>query len=146
MTEDQPEDQCLAVPAATPVDDFYIVDQQNEGVIVPLYRPDGSETEHSLTIIGHFSKAFSRAKRDVFATAQSDFRKIQNDPKARDAALEDRRLRLTAALVKDWTFPMPCDEENKVDFLRKAPQIAELIDQVAGDQVLFTKASLNKSK
>lgn len=126
---------------ASPMEDFFIADQQEEGIKVPLYKPDGSLSDHHFIIHGHFSKAFQRAKRDIFANAAKDFKKLKGEE--REQALELRRLRLVASLVKSWSFPQECTEENKVAFFRKAPQIAEMVDQTAGEESLFTKASSN---
>lgn len=127
------------------MEEFFIRDAQNEGIEVPLYRPDGTKSDHSLVLYGHFSDKFQRVRREIFATAQADFKALKDDPEKRDEALEERRLRLTAALIKSWSFPQPCSERQKVKFLRQAPQIAEMIDRVAGEQELFTRGSSNGS-
>ena len=127
------------------MEQFFILDQQNEGIKVPLYRPDGALSGHSFTIYGHFSDIFQRTRRDILGSASADFKRIGKDDAKREEALEERRLRLVAALIKDWSFDLPCIEVHKVRFLKHAPQIADMIDRVAGEQELFTKASLSSS-
>lgn len=127
------------------MEEFFIRDAQNEGINVPLMKPDGTPSTHSLVLYGHFSDVFQKARREILAAAPAQFKKLKGQQEKRDELLEENRLLLTAALVKGWSFSKPCSTRQKVEFLRNAPQIADMIDRVAGDQSLFTKESSNGS-
>lgn len=126
-------------------EDFFIQDSQNEGIEVPLFRPDGTKSEHWLRLRGHFSDEFQKARRALFASAKGEGQKKRNQQQL-DELVDNKRIELTAALVKDWSFDMPCTKENVIDFLKKAPQIAALVDTLAGDQSLFMSRSGKSSK
>lgn len=124
------------------MEEFFIADAQEEGVEVPLFRPDGTKSDHTITIYGHFSKTYQRVRGTVLREA-SGLKDLSGDERADAVALNQRKL--TAALVKDWSFDIPLDEDSKMTFLEKAPQIALMIDRVAGDQSLFMKGSSRSS-
>ncbi len=119
--------------------DFFTLDGQNEGIEVPLTKPSGEASEHKLNVIGHFSDAYQRARREFMRSA-SEVAKLKGDEE-RFLAIKERQLKLTASLITSWTFPMECTMANKIEFLRKAPLIGFVVDQVAGEQALFLKSS-----
>ena len=126
-------------------EEFFILDQQNEGIEIPLFRPDGSKSKHWLRIRGVFSDEFQKARRQLLSVSQAEMAKDMND-ETREKFLLEKRLELTAVLIMAWSFDMDCTPENKVEFLRKAPQILQMVDKVSSDQALFTRGSSRSSK
>jgi len=114
---------------------FYTRERANEGVVIPLYTPDGTKTEHWLRIRGVDSDAFREAeansKRDAFRVASIE------DAVERAKAIQDAKLDLIAALVISWSFEKECTPENIKEFFRQAPQIADAVDQIASKRALF---------
>lgn len=131
--------------ASNPQEEFFILDSQNEGVKVDLYRPDGTKSDHWVQIRGHFSDEFQNARRRMLsvskakATAQLPADQIEKE-------IQKKQTELTAVLIMDWSFDIECNEKNKVDFLTKAPQIAAMVDKVAAEQALFMRGSGGSSK
>lgn len=125
------------------IEKFFTRSRANEGTVLPLHLPDGTPTEHSITIYGVDSDAFRQqeadSKRRAFEIAAS------GDKAAAEALMRDGRLNLVASLVKGWTFDIPPTRENVVNLLREAPQLLDAIDQVASDRRSFFKRSLNSS-
>jgi hypothetical protein len=123
--------------------EFFIREQNNEGVRVPLFRPDGTKTEHWLLVVGQFSDRFLTARSKLMRKA-SKVAKIENQEE-RETAIQEQGLLLTASLISDWSFTKPCTEANVVEFLRNAPQIAASVDSVSAQQALFLKSSSKSS-
>lgn len=115
--------------------EFYTRSKANEGKKVPLSLPDGSPSEHWLVIRGvdsdEFRRAEAKSKRKAIEIAQ-----IKNDQE-RDAAIEQQKLELIAVLVAGWSFEEECTRDNVVDFLREAPQIADMVDRIAVSRASF---------
>lgn len=115
--------------------EFYTTEAAEEGIKLPLYRPDGTQSDHWLTIRGvdsvHFRVAETIAKREAAKAAS-----ISDDEKRAEAGL-DARTRLAASLVIGWSFDEKCTLSAVIEFLKKAPQITDAIDRVAGDRALF---------
>lgn len=114
---------------------FHTRKAANEGIEVPLYTPQGQKTEHWMRIRGvdsdEFRLAEADSKRDVMRIAQ-----IEN-PRERLAEVELSKLKLIAVLVISWSFPQECTQENVLEFLKEAPQIADAIDTAASKRSLF---------
>lgn len=125
------------------MEQFYTRQKANEGIEVPLYLPDGTKSEESLSIRGIDSDIFraaeSEAKRKSMEVAL-----IEDEAERKEASAEQRRG-LIASLVISWTFDKECTLENVKDFLREAPQIADQIDQVAARRSLFFAKGLSSS-
>lgn len=128
---------------STSLSDFFTRSNANQGIELPLYLPDGSKSEHWLRIVGVDSDLFRHQelieKRGVLA--------YRGKPQAEvDAAAAESRLRLLAAIITEWSFPEECSQENKVNLLREAPQIAEAINTHSADRTLFfANASKNSA-
>lgn len=124
------------------MESFFTREKANSGVEVPLYRPDGSKSEHTIRIRGVDS--------DVFRAAEADARRkgmdiaLISDPQERSQAIQEAKLRLVSSLVISWSFEKECTPENVMEFFRNAPQIADAVDQVASKRSLFfAKGSSN---
>ena len=118
--------------------EFYTRQVANEGVKLPLYLPDGKASEHWITVRGidsdHFRTAESVAKRKAVEIAQ-----LQTDQE-RAEAVREAELLCISALVAGWSFEEPCDEDNVVNLLREAPQIADMINRFSARRAeFFTK-------
>lgn len=114
---------------------FFTRERANEGVVIPLYSPDGTKTEHWLRIRGVDSDVFREAeansKRDAFRVASIE------DIVERGRAIKEAKLDLIASLVMEWSFDKECTFEAIKEFFRQAPQIADAVDQVASKRALF---------
>lgn len=115
--------------------EFYTRSKANEGTKVPLSLPDGSPTEHWLVIRGVdsdlFRRAEARSKRKAIEIAQIE------DDKKREEAIDEEKLGLIAVLIADWSFEEECTRENVLEFLKEAPQIADVVDRVAVSRASF---------
>lgn len=124
-----------AAGAASGMGEFFTRNKANEGLQLPLYRPDGSKSEHWVRVLGIDSDAFRRAdaeaRRDAFRIAQIE------DLTERSQAIADSKRRLVAALVVDWSFDRPCNVETVAEFFREAPQIMDAIDMASSKRALF---------
>lgn len=137
----------MSKPAArkTTLEDFFIRDQNNSGIQIPLFRPTGEKSEHWLRIRGVFSDEFQKARRQLLSVTQAEVAKDMPADQ-REEFLQEKRLELTAVLIMDWSFEKECTRENVVAFLREAPQIMQQVDKVSSEQALFTTGSLMNSK
>jgi hypothetical protein len=124
------------------MEEFFTKDAANEGIKIPLHLPSGEKSEHTITIYGVDSDEF-------YCALQSEKRKLSliemeaNLLKGRerlDFINEKQReseSTVLANLIKDWTFEMECTIENKIHFVKNAPQIGEQINKISGDRKLF---------
>jgi hypothetical protein len=125
------------------IEKFFTRQKANEGIVLPLTLPDGTPTEHSITIYGVDSDSYrteeAESKRKAFEIAAS------GDRAAASIMIRDGRVTLVASMVKSWTMDLPCTKENVVRLLQEAPQITDAIDRLASDRRSFFKPSLNSS-
>lgn len=124
--------------------EFYTRQTANEGVNLPLYHPDGTLSEHYLIVRGidsdHFRQAESAAKRKAVDIAQ-----IESEQK-RAEAVRETELECIAALIANWSFPEDCTKINVVNFLREAPQIADMVNRFAARRAeFFSKKSTSSA-
>lgn len=117
--------------------EFFTRQRAEEGVKIPLIRPDGKETEHWIKIRGVDSDAFRLAELE----ANRERAKALDLPSQteRDRASLEIRTKLLAALVFEWSFAEPCEFNTVVTFLTEAPQIADAINAKAGMRSSFFK-------
>lgn len=120
---------------AAGMNEFFTRNKANEGLQLPLYRPDGTKSDHWVRVLGVDSDVFRRAdaesRRDAFRIAQIE------DVTERSQAIADSKRRLVAALVVAWSFDKPCNVETVEEFFREAPQIMDAIDMAASKRALF---------
>lgn len=119
------------------MESFFTRQKANEGIELPLYLPDGTKSEHILRIRGVDSDAFKEAeakgrRRLLEAAAEKSEAKLL-------AANVANREGMLCSLIIGWSFDQPCTEENKLQLLREAPQIADAIDTCASRRSLFFK-------
>lgn len=138
----------------------------NEGIQFPLFDLDGKQTEHWIVLRGVDSDAFTKVKDKMTRLSfldEANFSALKelkrviadvDDKEKADAEKHlkiiesvmrnaipesERRLEMQAALIKEWSFDEECTKENKIEFLRGAPYLAELIDTKAADRSAFIK-------
>jgi hypothetical protein len=124
--------------------EFFTRQTANEGVKLPLYRPDGTLSEHWLQVRGvdsdHFRRAEAKGKRKAVELAQ-----IEDEQKRADAVRETE-LECIAALVAGWSFEQEATLINVVNFLREAPQIADMVNRFAARRAeFFSKKSASSA-
>jgi hypothetical protein len=118
----------------TSMEDFFTRDVANEGIKLPLYTPTGEKTEHFLHIRGVDSDAF----READSKAKRAFFRISSLPQEeQDEALNHETMKLLSCLVISWSFDKECTQENVIEFLKTAPQIADSINQIAVKRKIF---------
>ena len=127
---------------------FYTRDKANEGIKLPLYTPEGVDTEEWLTILGvdsdEYHKNMTSTRRELL-NIETDVKALPKEAQE-DFLLEkmiQREQNLLAGLIKDWSFEQECTFENRVEFIKNAPQIAEQINVVAGNRKVFFKGGQN---
>lgn len=103
---------------------------------VPLYDPaTGKATEDWLEIRSSMSDAFKQAKNRALQEA-SEFA-IEQSGENKDEALAMVQARMHASLVADWSFDLPCTEENVAEFLFDSPHVTALVVGIADRGSLF---------
>lgn len=122
------------------MEEFFTADAAEEGVKLPLQTPDGKETNHWLVVRGIDSDVF----REAESTAKRKAMQLGDD-KDRDRKYNEIQNHVIASLIKDWSFDMPCNKKNKMEFLKKAPQIGEVVNRFAGNRGVFFKTRAKNS-
>lgn len=117
------------------MESFYTRERAGEGIQVPLYLPTGQKTEHWLRIRGVDSDHFRTAEADSRRQA-IDIASI-SDKVEQAKAIAEAKLDLVCELVVSWSFDKECSKDNVKEFLKQAPQIADMVDQVASRRALF---------
>lgn len=125
------------------MEEFFTRDSANEGIDFPLYRPDGTKSDHSLRLRSVDSDEYHRANIEVkrkFRMFELEAKGIDDKKKREDYLAEKQREVETfviASLVKSWTFDKECSRDNIIDFLTNAPQIAQAINRITTQRELF---------
>lgn len=119
----------------TGMTEFYTSQSAEDGVTIPLYKPDGSKSDHSIKIRGVDSEVF-RIAETLAKRKAVDIGRL-TDENERAAAALNARIELAASLVIGWTFDEKCTHQNVVRFFQNAPQIVDMVDRIAGDRSLF---------
>lgn len=129
---------------AAGMNEFFTRERANEGIQVPLWRPDGTKSEHWVRIIGIDSDAFrqadAEARRDAIRIAQIE------SPSERSMEIARSKRRLIAHLVVAWSFDKECNLEAVEEFFAQAPQIMDAIDIAASKRTLFFAARSSSSQ
>lgn len=121
---------------------FFTREAANAGIRIPLFRPDGTPTEHWLQIRGVDSDAWHAAQ----AASRQRLMAVSADPTKIDKLdPEEERITLLTSLVMGWSFPDPVTPEAVRAFLKEAPQIATEIDRIASNRRSFFAGSSNSS-
>jgi hypothetical protein len=130
----------------TPVDEmeqFFTEEKAAAGIKLHLEDASGKPTEHWLLIRGLDAEEF-RIQELASQREAVQISALKND-RAKFAAIVELSRRVTATLVMDWSFPKPCNKENVIAFLKKAPQIEKAIDKASGSRKLFSMLGSDSS-
>lgn len=125
------------------IEDFFTRDSANDGIRLPLVLPDGTPTSHWLDIRGIDSDAFCEEEADSFRRGLQ--LASEKDEAKRKLARKEEDLRVTATLVKGWSFEKPCALDNVIALLRNAPQIKKQVEVAAYDRARFFKKGPDSS-
>jgi len=117
------------------MEEFYTRSAANEGRTLPLYLPNGTKSEHSFVVRGVDSDEFRTTENKVKRRA-IDIAQMETEEE-RLEAINDSERECIASLIISWTFDMECTTENKVSFLREAPQIADAINRFSAKRTEF---------
>ena len=126
------------------MEEFFTRDRANEGIKVPLFYPDGRPSDHHLFVRSKLSDHFRLAEQAAYRKA-TDIAQIEDQEKQAEA-FHDLTLDTITSLVSGWSFDKDCTPENVKAFLQQAPQIADMVDQLAKKKALFFGSKSNGSK
>ena len=122
---------------------FSIKGRSEDGIKVPLLLPDGEETEHFLMVRGADSAAFRKAQARAHRGALELLKlsKAKKPIDAGDLAMRQAKVQrdLLSNLISGWSFEEECTPETVSDFFEEAPQIEEMVNEIAGDRSQFFK-------
>jgi|TARA_R110000772_G_scaffold229216_1_gene340061 hypothetical protein len=122
---------------------FSIKGRSEDGIKVPLLLPDGEETEHFLMVRGADSAAFRKAQARAHRGALELLKlsKAKKPIDAGDLAMRQAKVQrdLLSNLIAGWSFEAECTPETVSDFFEEAPQIEEMVNEIAGDRSQFFK-------
>lgn len=124
--------------------EFFTREKANEGIQVPLWRPDGTKSEHWIRIRGIDSDIFREA--DAMARREAVGIASVEDPAERSRQIAALKRRLSVSLVVDWSFPEECTKEAVEKFFIEAPQIMDAIDTASGKRALFFASESSNSQ
>ena len=123
--------------------EFYTRKNANDGVKLPLFLPDGTESEHWLIVRGvdsdEFRAAETLAKRGVIDLAQI------TDAHERAERVRAAEMRCLASLIAGWSFANPLTIDSAVEFIREAPQIGDAVNRFAAQRAAFYKKKSSAS-
>lgn len=115
------------------LEQFFTREKANEGIKLPLSLPDGSPSGHWL-MIRHIDcdefrkKDFEMKRRLVYDSKKTSF----------DGVTAEQQAELLSVLIASWSFSdVECNDENKIQLLIEAPQIADEINRVSVINSLF---------
>jgi hypothetical protein len=135
------------------MDEFFTRDKANEGVTLPLFRPDdGAKTEHWLKILGVDSDAYFKAEtamRRAMPGVEAEAKSLNGSEEQLTFIAEKQKewqRKILAAIIADWSFDKECNEANKIEFLSNAPQIAKAVDAFVSDRRLFFRLGQDSLK
>lgn len=125
------------------IEQFFTRQTANEGVELPLYYPDGTKSEHWLKVRGvdsdQFRQAETIAKRKSMEIAQVE------DIQERAEMVREAELSCIASLIAGWSFDQELTQANIMNFLREAPQIADMVNRFAAQRTEFYRKKSNSS-
>jgi len=117
----------------SPMDQFRTAKFHSEAQKLPLFLPDGTESEHYLQIIGVKSPIMRKKKSDLIRNAAKSIKEGEwND----DVAAE-LNTQLIASAIVGWSFDEECSYENVYQFLVDAPEIFDAVDVFCADDTNY---------
>lgn len=121
--------------------DFFTVPAAQAGKPLPLKKPDGTETEYHLMVLG----GDAPEARQALLAASRIFRDERKDemPEEEKLAITERAsLQFRAAIVTGWNLPIPFSKEAVTELLENNPGLAQEIEQFSGDRSRFFGSAL----
>jgi len=120
---------------------FSVKAKSDEGIKVPLLLPDGSKTDHFIMVRGADSSAFRKAQARAHRGALEllKLKNAKNPIETGDLAMRQAKVQrdLISHLFAGWSFDEECTPESASAFMESAPQIEELVNEIAGDRSRF---------
>lgn len=117
-----------------------------QGVEMPINHPaTGQPTGQFLTILSADCAAFRRTRlKHSRLIATTDWTKEK--PEAKDAAVEEGRISMIAALISGWTLETPFSPAGAEDLVRECPAIADQIDTFSSNRANFIESGSQNSE
>lgn len=121
---------------ADPMERYMVRDRANVPKRIFLFDPaTRKQTEDYIDIYSSLSDGF-RDARDTIMQSAAELAEEKDDT-VRKLKMHEEQLKLYSSLIGGWSFNKPCTEANKVEFLRQAPQIKNMVVAVADDNETF---------
>lgn len=120
----------------TALESFFTKELSEKGQRVPLRLPNGEETEHWFHLVGTDSDHFRKGVAEINQRYLKEAGKVLTPAESAEQHRE-KNLLFTALTITEWSFPLPCDEANKLRLLRNAPALAELVDRFSTNRRNF---------
>jgi len=123
--------------------DFFTRQKAREGIKFPLTLPDGTDSEHWITVRGvdsdEFRLAENKAKRSAMSLLDLD------DENERSAAIRKAELECITSLIASWSFEEECTFANVLNFLTEAPHISDAVNRLAARRQNYFEKKPNSS-
>lgn len=103
----------------------------------------GEHTEDWVEVRSSLSDEFMEARDAAMRAVQGV---VTPDKAQRKAEVGEIQLEMKSSLVAGWSFEEPCTKENIIEFLREAPQIQQMLLNVADDSARFFSKPSEGSK
>ena len=131
------------MPDAPDIKRFFTRPLANKGISLPLNDPaTGEDTGFFIFLRGQDSDEFRKIDSLVMRESMEVYEK---DKEAGVSYREKAENRLIAALVIGWTGKPEMTQEEALELVENAPQIAQQIRLEAGNRSRFFKHALNSS-
>lgn len=116
--------------------DFFTVPQASAGKPFPLKKPDGTETEFHLVVLGADAPV---AKQALLAATRiiRDERKDEMSDDEKTAINDRATLQFRLALVTGWNLPVAFSQETLAELFSNNPGLAQEVEQFSGDRSRF---------
>lgn len=121
---------------------FFTREKASEGIRADLFEPGAKEPSgHWLQVRGVDSDEFRQAEVEAKRRQRES---IAAGKQPLDTHLDEMRV-LIASLVAGWSFPEECTQAAVIEFFRQAPQVQEVVNQLAAKRELFFKNGSDSS-
>ena len=117
--------------------DFYVRQRAEEGRRVDLSNPDGTPSGHWMVVRSVLSSQYEEAFKQISRAALGEVMQIASAGDKAAIALmtktlrRNRKARLVASLIADWSFDCDCSEQEKTRLLVSAPRLRRQIEKVS---------------
>lgn len=125
------------------MEQFFTREVGNRGRKFFLSLPTGEITEHWVVIRSVDSDEFrltdSEVRRELLSLVDQD------DNKDKSEKVEELVRKTVASLIADWSFDQECTMENRMKFLKEAPQIQDMVNRLSAQRKVFFVEGSNGS-